>query len=176
VVRLAEASSQACRYSRQYLVTRLVRHHYIHGRLPTSNLLVYSCTFSNMTARQSMGLVPLGQHEPFARVAEDDHRYRIIISSAMGVSFVLLAIVLRIIIRRFVIVGWGLEDSVMVISSVSLRIWKLDLRSLLNPISGVSLHTVLVSHGRQRKRSWCLYRDGFLRAAAASSVGKCQFR
>jgi hypothetical protein len=33
-----------------------------------------------------------------------------------------LATTLRIIIRRFVIVGWGLEDSAMVISSVSLLI------------------------------------------------------
>jgi hypothetical protein len=139
----------------------------------------YWCTFlpfSTMTAPQSIELVPLGQHEPFVRMAEDDHRDRIIISSAMGVSFVLLAIVLRIIIRRFVIVGWGLEDSVMVVSSVSLWIWQMDLRSLLNPSSGVPLHTVLIGHGCQCKRSWCLYRGCFLRAAAAaSSVGKCQF-
>jgi hypothetical protein len=65
-------------------------------------------------------MVPLGQSEPFVRVAEDDHRDRIIISSAMGVAFVLMAVVLRVIIRRFVIVGWGLEDSVMALSSVSL--------------------------------------------------------
>jgi hypothetical protein len=47
-----------------------------------------------MTARQATGMVPLGQYEPFVRVAEDDHRDRIIISSAMGVSFVLMAMVL----------------------------------------------------------------------------------
>lgn len=75
-----------------------------------------------MTARQATGMVPLGQYEPFVRVAEDDHRDRIIISSAMGVSFVLMAMVLRIVIRRFVIIGWGLEDSVVALSSVSLWI------------------------------------------------------
>jgi hypothetical protein len=67
-----------------------------------------------------MGMVPSGQHEPFVRVAEDDHRDRIIISSAMGVAFVLMAVVLRVIIRRFVIISWGLEDSAMALSSVSL--------------------------------------------------------
>ena len=66
-------------------------------------------------------MVPSGQSEPFVRVTEVDHRDRIIISSAMGVSFVLLATLLRII-RRFVVVGWGLEDSVMVLSSVSVQV------------------------------------------------------
>jgi hypothetical protein len=75
-----------------------------------------------MTARQATTMIPLGQSRPFIQLAEDDHRDRIIISSALGVSFVLLATTLRIIIRRFVIVGWGLEDSAMVISSVSLLI------------------------------------------------------
>lgn len=65
-------------------------------------------------------MIPMGQSRPFIQVAEDDHRDRIIISSALGVSFVLLATVLRIVIRKFVIVGWGLEDSAMVFSSVSL--------------------------------------------------------
>lgn len=67
-------------------------------------------------------MVPSGQSEPFVRVTELDHRDRTIISSAMGVSFVLLATLLRIIIRRFVVVGWGLEDSVMVLSSVSVQV------------------------------------------------------
>jgi hypothetical protein len=67
-------------------------------------------------------MIPLGQSRPFIQLAEYDHRDRIIISSALGVSFVLLATTLRIIIRRFVIVGWGLEDSATVISSVSLLI------------------------------------------------------
>jgi hypothetical protein len=136
--------------------------------------MVNICTSSNMTARQAMTTVPLGQSEPFIRVTEDDHRDRIIISSAMGVSFVLLATVLRIIIRRFVIIGWSLEDSVMVLSGVSLRISQLDLRSLLNLSSGVSLHTVLAGHGGQREWSWGCSRICFLRAAAASPVGECQ--
>jgi hypothetical protein len=65
-------------------------------------------------------MIPLGQSQPFIQVTQDDHRDRIIISSALGVSFVLLATVLRVVIRRFVIVGWGSEDSAMVLSSVSL--------------------------------------------------------
>ncbi|KAM0722081.1 hypothetical protein Q7P37_003007 [Cladosporium fusiforme] len=65
---------------------------------------------------QAENTIPPGQHTPFLRATEDDHRDRIVISSAIGISFVLLAIVSRTIIRKFVKVVWGIDDTVLVIS------------------------------------------------------------
>lgn len=72
-----------------------------------------------MSALQIMQEVPPGQAAPFVHASEEDHRDRVIRSAAIGVSFVLLALVSRVIVRKSIVLRWGLEDSAIVLSSVS---------------------------------------------------------
>lgn len=71
-----------------------------------------------MDSINAAAAVPPGHSAPFVRLADDDHRDRIIISSAIGVSFVLLALIWRVVIRKVVNLDWDLDDSIMVVASV----------------------------------------------------------
>lgn len=72
-----------------------------------------------MDGVQAVTIVPPGQSAPFARVTDTDHRAWILIASALGTALALSALVLRVIIRRFVIAGWSADDTTITISSVS---------------------------------------------------------
>ncbi|KIW33264.1 uncharacterized protein PV07_00131 [Cladophialophora immunda] len=61
--------------------------------------------------------VPSGQYPPFAVVTDNDHRAWIIIAAAMGISFMLVALVTRVLIRKFVSLGWALDDTILTIST-----------------------------------------------------------
>jgi hypothetical protein len=63
--------------------------------------------------------VPSGQHAPFAVVTDDDHSAWIIIAAAMGISFMLVALVARILIRSYINLGWALDDTLLVVTTVS---------------------------------------------------------
>lgn len=63
-------------------------------------------------------IIPPGQHPPYAVVTEDDHRAWILVGAALGVSFTLVTLVTRILIRLFVNRGWGLDDTLCVCSTV----------------------------------------------------------
>lgn len=65
--------------------------------------------------------VPAGQHAPFARVTEDDHRAWILIVSAIGVAFVLVTTVTRVFIRWSGSSDWGLDDTVYMLATVCVR-------------------------------------------------------
>ncbi|KAK0943336.1 hypothetical protein LTR29_005124 [Friedmanniomyces endolithicus] len=68
------------------------------------------------------GLVPPGQYPPFATVTEDDHGAGIIIAAAMGIAFTSSVLVVRVFIRKYVNVGWQLDDTTLAISTVSLNL------------------------------------------------------
>ncbi|RMZ88892.1 hypothetical protein DV736_g3890, partial [Chaetothyriales sp. CBS 134916] len=61
--------------------------------------------------------IPSGQYPPFAAVTDNDHRAWIIIAAAMGISFMLMALVARVLIRKFVNLGWALDDTILTIST-----------------------------------------------------------
>ncbi|KAK1058271.1 hypothetical protein LTR74_013557 [Friedmanniomyces endolithicus] len=64
------------------------------------------------------GLVPSGQYPPFATVTEDDHGAGIIIAAAMGIAFTSSVLVVRVFIRKYVNVGWQLDDTTLAIATV----------------------------------------------------------
>ena len=66
--------------------------------------------------------IPAGQHTPFARISDDDHRAWILIISAIGVAFVLVTTVTRIFIRWFGSLDWALDDTV----SMLMTVWNLQ--------------------------------------------------
>lgn len=71
-----------------------------------------------MSAVPAATAVPPGQHAPFATVTENDHTAWIIISTAMGMAFTLLALLTRGLIRKYINRGWALDDTVLSISTV----------------------------------------------------------
>lgn len=62
--------------------------------------------------------VPPGHYAPFAVVTEDDHRAWILVAAALGVSFTLVTVTTRILIRLFVNKGWGVDDTLCIVSTV----------------------------------------------------------
>ncbi|KAK0778398.1 hypothetical protein LTR91_008380 [Friedmanniomyces endolithicus] len=66
----------------------------------------------------TVGLVPPGQYPPFATVTEDDHGAGIIIAAAMGIAFTSSVLVVRVFIRKYVNVGWQLDDTTLAIATV----------------------------------------------------------
>ena len=72
-----------------------------------------------MSAVPAATIIPPGQHAPFATVTDDDHRAWIIVSAAMGVSFTLLTLLVRVLSRLYVNRGWALDDTFAVMSTVS---------------------------------------------------------
>jgi len=63
-------------------------------------------------------IIPPGHSPPFAIVEDDDHRAWILVAAALGVSFTLVTLITRILIRLFVNRGWGLDDTLCVVSTV----------------------------------------------------------
>lgn len=106
-----------------------------------------------MSTLQPVNTIPPGQYAPFLRATEGDHRDRIVISSALGVSFVLLALILRTISRKFSQVTWGMDDTIMFISFVS----RYDRQRSLNDLtrkSGIAFRPVITVDGREREWPW----------------------
>jgi hypothetical protein len=103
-----------------------------------------------MSTLQPVNAIPPGQYAPFLRATENDHRDRIIISSALGVSFVLLALILRSIGRKFGQVTWGMDDTLMFISFVS-RHDRQHSPNDLTISSGIIFRPVVTVDGRERK-------------------------
>jgi hypothetical protein len=60
-----------------------------------------------------------GAHAPFAIVSEDDHRAYILIAAAMGMAVTGLGLLTRVLLRRFVNRGWGRDDTVLAVCTVS---------------------------------------------------------
>ena len=62
--------------------------------------------------------VPDGQHAPFATVSKNDHGAWIIVTTAMGLAFSMLALGARALIRQHINKGWKLDDTILTIASV----------------------------------------------------------
>lgn len=71
-----------------------------------------------MSAIQPMIAVPPGQSPPFATVTDKDHRAWIIIATALGISFAVVTLVTRILIRKFVNPTWAVDDTVLGVATV----------------------------------------------------------
>ena len=87
--------------------------------LASSQSHVTSDSEAYATMSNQVQIIPPGQHPPFAIVTEDDHRAWILVAAALGVSFTLVTILTRILIRLFVNKGWGLDDTLCMGSTVS---------------------------------------------------------
>lgn len=51
-------------------------------------------------------------------MTDDDHRAWIIITAAMGVSIMVVAFLARIFVRRFINMGWTLDDTMLAVATV----------------------------------------------------------
>lgn len=60
-----------------------------------------------------------GAHAPFAIVSEDDHRAYILVAAAMCMAVTALGLLTRALLRTFVNRGWGLDDTVLAVCTVS---------------------------------------------------------
>lgn len=90
-----------------------------HDLLPTiSSLSVHDMSF---TFPESGVLpIPLGQSAPFAVVTRFDHRAWIYIATTMSMAMILLASAIRVFTKYKTCSGWGLDDRVLLASTVSL--------------------------------------------------------
>ncbi|KAK0281491.1 hypothetical protein LTS00_012495 [Friedmanniomyces endolithicus] len=103
------------------------------------------------------GLVPPGQYPPFATVTEDDHGAGIIIAAAMGIAFTSSVLVVRVFIRKYVNVGWQLDDTTLAIATVSATAYLALALALApaNPEYQDPLLDSVLSHTRSmRRRAW----------------------
>jgi hypothetical protein len=125
-----------------------------------------------MGAVEAVTKIPTGQSAPFARLTDDDHRAWIIIASAIGVSFTMLALISRTFIRFFVLTGWGLDDSLTIVSTVSTPGDQSALLVLLTQSSDFPSHSILAGYGRLCEWSRGFRRNVELRATRASPTSK----